>query len=67
MKEYPYYNKYLKQGNKCTLCGQQITPQEYCVINSPEGVKVIHRSCMGNLKVAGCQAQVEVLYISDNR
>lgn len=62
MENRPYYKNYLKQGSKCSLCGMKISPGEYCVINTPEGIRVIHRKCIGNVKVGGCYAQIEVIY-----
>lgn len=62
METRPYYENYLKQGSKCFVCSMEITPKEYCVINTPEGIRVIHQKCIGNVKVGGCYAQIEVIY-----
>jgi len=62
VKENPYYNKYLKQAGKCPLCREEIEDHEYCVINSPDGVMVIHKRCLSNVRVSGCYAQIEILY-----
>lgn len=61
MIEYPFYDTYLKQGSKCSHCGREIASPEYCVINTPAGVKVIHGGCLREVKVGGCQAQIEIL------
>ncbi len=62
MKNYPYFDKYLKQGGKCSQCCQEINPVDYCAVNTPGGIKVIHRECLRAIKVNGCYAQIEVLY-----
>lgn len=62
MESLPYYENYLKQGSKCSVCGGKITPGEYCVLNTPGGIRVVHRQCTGNIKVGGCYAQIEIVY-----
>lgn len=64
VEDYPYYGRYLKQGHRCTVCTDEIMLDEYCAVNTPEGVQVIHKSCLGNIRVNGCHAQIEVLYKS---
>jgi hypothetical protein len=62
MQEYPYYSVLEKQSGKCSVCGNEITPGEYCAVNTSQGVKVIHSVCLRALTVDGCQAQIEVLF-----
>lgn len=62
MDSLPYFNSYLKQGSCCCICSKTIAADQYCVVNTPEGIKVIHTYCLKDLPVGGCMAQIEVLW-----
>lgn len=66
-KELPHYKSYRKQGQKCPVCGHAIEPADYCAVNTPEGIKVIHNSCRSKLFSQGCSDKFEVLYPKNTR
>lgn len=58
----PYFDTYLRQKKICPVCNQAISTEDYCVINLPQGIRVLHHSCLKEVKVGGCLAQIEIIY-----